>query len=874
MPSPTPSQLQAISAHGNVLVMAGAGTGKTRTLVERCLAQLLDVVAPCDLDEILIVTFTEAAAAEMKRRLRNRIEEEIARGPDGQRLGEQLALVDTAPIGTLHSICLRLIRDHFHQLGLDPQLSVLEESRAATLAAETLVGVLGEHYRGQTELDEAVRDLILVYGEGRDEPVRQLVERVYGYAQTLPNPVGWIEGLERLFRGDRPSEWESWLHAGFEAMREEWQPILAAVDHPILRDCAAVLAACPRPASRTNIATACAAIRSADDDANWKRVKGKTAFRRPNEQFFNDAEFLGSLAEKEGGADPLDEDWSRLRPHMATLVSLVREFGHSYAQAKRDFAVVDFHDLEQFALRLLWDATTNRPTALAQRYADRFRHVLVDEYQDINAAQDCLLRALSRLEPGNRFLVGDVKQSIYRFRLANPRIFQRYASQWRGGIAGQTVALRGNFRSHEAILDFVNALFGGCLRPEMGGVAYDDAARLDFGGRAERQFFARIGQDSAESRVELLLRLKSNEPAETQAESEEVTVPATNDTEQEAWIIARHLAELKSRPLLVWDEGAHSPRPVVWRDMVVLLRAPRNRAEAFAQVFQQAGIPLVSTRGGFYGATEVTDLLNLLTLLDNPLQDLPVLAVLRSPLVALTLDELTAVRIAQRHASLWLALLKFSREGSPAQVGVVKVTRFLERFARWRELARRGALSVCLETILDETHYEDWLVAQERGEQRRANVHRLLTLTRQFDLLQHQGLHRFLRFVAAQQEVEFDPEPATLDTGDAVRLMSIHQSKGLEFPVVVVAGLGVGFNRTDLHATVILDEELGLAPLLKVPSHPRFYPSLPHWLARRWQWHELLGEEGRLLYVATTRAAERLVLVGTVTRRQIGRAHV
>lgn len=868
MPSPTPSQQQAIQTPGNVLVMAGAGTGKTRTLIERCLARLLDERSPCSLDEILIVTFTEAAAAEMKHRLRRRLSEVLAERPADRRVAEQLALVDTAPIGTLHSFCLRLVRDHFHDLNLDPQITVLEESRALILAAETLSAVLEGHYRGRSAEDEAVRELIVTYGEGRDEPIRRLVRRVHEYAQTLPHPEGWLKALEAAYQRDTPPDWEELLRDGFDDLGAEWEPVIAKQDHPILRECAAILARCPETASRSDIAAACAAIRAADDDAVWKCTKSKGTVRKACAEFFAAAAFLGSLAERSPAGDPLLEDWQRIRPHLLALARLVVEFGTAYAAAKRELAAVDFHDLEQFALRLLWNAEAGQPTALARACAARFQHVLVDEYQDINAAQDCLLRALSRPAPGNRFLVGDVKQSIYRFRLANPRIFQHYAATWRGG-KGRSVSLRDNFRSHEAILDFVNALFAGCLRPEIGGVAYDDEARLMFDNRGEREPLARRDKDGVAPRVELWLRLKSKEDAESDAEGEGDAPDSLNDVEAEARWIAQRLQALKQQPLPVWDESARAFRPVRWGDMVILLRGPRQRAELFARVFQRFGIPLSSSRRGFYHAVEISDLLSLLTLLDNPIQDLPLLAVLRSPLVGMTLDELAAIRLADRSAPLWLALLRFRREGAAlSATGAAKADRFLERFVRWREQARQGALSACLETVLDDTLYEDWLLAQPQGEQRRANVQRLLTLVRQFDHLQHQGLYRFLRQVAAQQEVEFDPEPANLEAGDTVRLMSIHQSKGLEFPVVVVAALGTGFNRTDLNASVILDESLGLCPLVRTPDNRSTYSSLPHWLAKRHQEREQMGEEQRLLYVAATRAVDRLILVGSAPRKR------
>jgi ATP-dependent helicase/nuclease subunit A len=381
---------------------------------------------------------------------------------------------------------------------------------------------------------------------------------------------------------------------------------------------------------------------------------------------------------------------------------------------------------------------------------------------------------------------------------------------------------------------------------------------------------------------------------------------------KEARLIALRLLSLKAAGQPVWDEAAGRYRPVEWRDISILLRAPSNKAESYAKEFTRLNVPLQVARGGFYDSLEIADLLSLLQVLDNPLQDLPLLALLRSPLVGLTLDELAAIRIAARHTSYWTALLRWKEtntvhtaqstvhgpqaavhspqwgespkskvqgsnsEDSPQSTARAeastpalyeKISLFLECFARWRRLARQVALSRCLETILAETQYEAWLSTQPRGEQRCANLKRLLQLAQRFDQLQRQGLFRFLRFVEAQQRAQAEPELTAISTENSVRLMSIHQSKGLEFPVVVVADLGKPFNLADLQAEIILDERYGLCPQVKPPHIGKRYPSLPHWLAARQQKRELLGEELRLLYVAMTRAKDRLILSASITRQ-------
>ena len=378
------------------------------------------------------------------------------------------------------------------------------------------------------------------------------------------------------------------------------------------------------------------------------------------------------------------------------------------------------------------------------------------------------------------------------------------------------------------------------------------------------------------------------------------------EADKEARLVGLRLLELQARQQPVWDENAKAFRPVAWNDIAILLRSPSGKAESYAKEFSRLNIPLQVARGGFYQSKEISDLLSLLQLLDNPLQDLPVLAVLHSPLVGLTLDELALIRLTVK-APFWVALMRWqegervkseirnpkseveeksedthhalvapkSDEGgsritqqSELPLGsptLRKVTTFLERHARWRRLARQVSLSRCLETVLTETHYGEWLLTQPRGEQRHANVQRLLDLAQQFDQFQRQSLFRFLRFIEAQKLAETEPEVAPVNQSNSVRLMSIHQSKGLEFPIVALADLGKRFNLEDLRGRVILDEELGLCPQVKPPGLSQFYPSLPHWLAQRRQKRETCGEELRLLYVALTRARDQLILSGAIS---------
>jgi ATP-dependent helicase/nuclease subunit A len=849
----TPTQQRVVAARGNVLVMAGAGTGKTHTLVERC----LDLICRenVSLEEILIVTFTEMAAMEMRERLRTALENAAGERTEVS-LAEQLVLFDAAHIGTLHSFCFKLVREHFHELGLDPQLSVLDEGQARLLADETLAEQFEAHYENEDVFSLAVQELIRVYGNGRDEKIRALVLKLHHYIQTRADAEAWLAGQIENFSSVEPLQWRDWFFEAVSNWRKEWLPVLQNLkaENTKAGECFEILG----KFSDEKASTAALFEKIIVVDKDYPPRK-KTALRKPLEDFFEDAEFLGSLAAA-GKADPLAEDWGWVRGHMRTLLLLAKEFSEKFSARKRTDGVVDFHDLEQFAIQLLWDSKTDGPTEIARRWRAQLRFVFVDEYQDINAAQDRIISALGR---DNRFLVGDVKQSIYSFRLANPQIFQGYAKDgakdprdWNG----QTIALAENFRSREALLDFINSLFAPLMREDIGGVHYDDQARLKFGSpetRAELSLAKNPGP-----RVELLLRAKQR-GGNSGAEASDDALGDLQEAEKEARMLAWRLRELKNSRHPIWDDGKF--RAADWQDFAVLLRAPGTKAEIFAKQFEGAGVPLLVERGGFYESSEISDLLSLLQLADNPLQDVPCIAVLRSPLVGCSMDDLAEIRLAGP-GHFWFALnhAKAKTRGEARK----KIEVFLERFSRWRRLAQQASLSQCLEAVLAETHYDVWLLSRPRGAQRRANVQRFLSLAEQFDAFQRQGLFRFLRFVEAQREIEAEPEVAPLAEENAVRLMSIHQSKGLEFPVVALADLGKKFNEQDLHGEIILDARFGLCPRVKPSASGGRYPSLAYWLAQKNQRRELRGEELRLLYVALTRARDTLILSGGVSEKK------
>lgn len=855
----TERQSEAVTARGNVIVVAGAGTGKTSTLVARC----LDVVRQgSSLEKVLMVTFTDAAAAEMRHRLRvelQRMAEESAIADERERFAEQLALIETARISTIHSFCLRLVQTHFHELGLDPEVKLLDEQQSRLLTQETLDALMEDCYSGTLPISEHVRSLIATYAPGSDSTVRELVLKLYRHAQSLRNAEGWIQEQQAACAADFPEHWDGWLIEAFKEWRRQWLPaIKAQAGVKNIDDCLAALNGVPDKATLVSVREASAAIHDADC-ADWNKLKKKV--REPLKRFFEEAEFLHVVAD----SDSLAEDWQAVREHMGALLQLSAEFTTRFTRAKRELGAADFSDLEQLTLQLLLDEH-GQPSAVAEEIRDQTDYVFVDECQDINGVQDAILSAVSRDgSKSNRFLVGDVKQSIYQFRLADPRIFRGYEVEWSRDASGQRISLAENFRSRPGILKFVNTLFGSLMRESFGGVPYEP---LTAGaGRSVEE-----PADSPSVELHFIRKASnSNEAASGDDSAAEIDLSAA---EREARLVALRLRELKESEFKVCDKDTGDERAIEWGDMAVLLRSPGPRTEAFAKAFHQAGIPLAAARAGFLDAVEVSDLVSLLHLLDNPLQDIPLLAVLRSPLVGLSLDDLATIRAGCDSKPFWRALKDFDAqdEGGDASVGLRnRVHSFLEQYAHWREQVRQVGPSLCLEQVLIDTRYDTLLGANERGSAELANVRRLLDLARQFDPYLRQGLYRFLQFLNAMQDAGDSLEPAPVPTRDAVQLMSIHRSKGLEFPVVVMAGWGTRFNLRDLSSTVLLDQKYGVAAKAMTPSGMGRYPTLPFWLAERRQRAQQLGEELRLLYVAATRARDRLICTGTLPKKDQGR---
>lgn len=960
-PAPwTGEQWEAITARGcSLLVPAAAGSGKTAVLVERIIRRLTDPSDPIDVDRLLVATFTEAAAAEMRDRIGRALQKGLAEDPANAHLRRQLALLGRASISTLHSFCLSLLRQHFHRLGLDPSFRVMGEHEARLLQQEVLERVFEENYG---EEREAFLDLVERFGGTEaDDALRGLVLRLYEHARSLPWPEQWLtEAADRFkINDDAPLETQPWFDPVRDAARRQIQRACWVIEAAlaITRAPGGPLAYAENLADDLDVLQELLRV---TEEGGWDDIRGtlqdlsfgrlKTIKQGTVDQVIQErVKDLRDKAKKivaqirdsvfvRAASDCL-EDLRSLAPHMETLVGLVRRFGEEYMGAKSARAMADFGDLERFTLMLLDSGATPGelvPSEVARELRKNFVEVLVDEYQDINGVQDAIITLVSRIgdgtgdgthdgtreDPGdspNLFMVGDVKQSIYRFRLADPGLFIAKCKSYSPravGLAGDSpdtspgllcrrVDLRANFRSRAPVVDGVNFIFRQIMTPGVGELAYDAKAELVCSAEypatertaspatevhlIEKDLQTASGLwggdgDSAEeapgdsrnegSRVnggsQANGGYQDGSSPENELDGDEQDLTAL---EREAALVARRIRDLvegssdRSGPAFsVWDKKSRSYRPLEYRDIVILLRATRGRSNVFIDVLQRSGVPAYAQVGtGYFSATEVELMLSLLAVIDNPRQDIPLAGVLRSPMVGLAAADLARIRLCVPAEDFFGAL---AAAGSRDDLGDLsqRVRSFLEQLETWRTAARRGPLGRLIWRIYRDTGYLSYVEGLPGGQQRYANLLALYDRARQFDQFARPGLFRFLRFIDRLRESQQDlgTAPALGENENVVRVMSIHQSKGLEFPVVFVAGLGNGFNWQDIRRDLLFQRELGLGPMVVDPEQRLQYPSLAHQAVVESIRMETLAEEIRVLYVALTRAREKLVLVGSV----------
>lgn len=893
----TAEQLAAIETSGcNLLVAAAAGSGKTAVLVERIIRLLCDAEAPLDIDKLLVVTFTEAAAAEMRERIAAALEREIATSRRLE-LVRQLSLLNGASISTLHSFCLEVTKRYFYLLELDPSFRVADELEAAMLRQEIVENVLEKAF---AEEDEDFLALARHYG-GRtgDEGLVSLILRLYRFSWSNPWPERWLEKAVSVYEVNAAAAPEQamqlWLNPLREELRLTLEQAAAALEAALelcqlpqaplvyettlqkeLEQARSLLSLVDAPWSKLRerwLGIAFDRLRAAkdvDDDLKESvkalREQAKELLKKSSATYFTRtlAEYLSEI--------------QTVAPMLKALIKQVNEFAKAYAAAKKQAGLVDFNDLEHYCLQILLAADSEadnlQPSAAALELRARYEQVLVDEYQDINPVQDAILQLVSRQgeEAPNLFMVGDVKQSIYRFRLGDPGLFlnkyNRYTEHADGVESTERkILLSRNFRCRSNVVAAVNYLFSQLMTAQAMEIEYDQEAELVCGAIYPPTAELKLVEQAVE--VHLLEKdsaLVSSAVADADPKQEDLT-----SLEREGMVVAQQIQQLvrqQGNVTHVFDKDDNCYRPVSYRDIVILLRSTTNRASLIAEILARYNIPAYAElTTGYFAATEVETMLSLLQVLNNPCQDIPLAAVLRSPFVGFSAEQLASIRqVGGRHCDFWQALLATAQAELPELSAGCQA--FLRQLERWRDLARREKLATLLATIYRESGYADYVAGMPDGMKRQANLRALFSRARQFDRFSRQGLARFLQFIAQLRDSGEDLGAArTLgENEDVVRIMSIHKAKGLEFPVVFLCDLGKSFNFQDQRTELLLHRHYGLAALLVEPEAKLRYPSLPYLALRLVGEAETRAEELRILYVALTRAREKLYLVGSVKK--------
>lgn len=896
----TDEQLEAIHAEGsNILVAAAAGSGKTAVLVERIIRK---VAANTDVDRLLVATFTHAAAAEMKDRLKVALEKKLEEEPNSDHLKKQLALMSKASITTLHSFCMDVIRKYYSLIELDPGFRIANETEVELIRSDVLNDIFEQRY---SDVDHpgygSFLQLVNSFGgEKGDEPIFNLVERIYLFSRSHPYPIQWLNEMKQAFELEtieelEQSDWVSQIKAdvllklegaqaafaqALELTRQPAGPYAYAstfeADLHIIEELLYKLSQSSWKEWSIIFSTVTfdklAPLRGKDHDkalqelAKAYREQGKAAVQSIGSDYFgrNAEQFLAELQE--------------LAPLMQALVHLIIDFGEAFDAHKRSKGLLDFSDLEHYCLAILLhkDATSDHimPSDAAIDYQHQFEEILLDEYQDTNMVQETIVSLIAKADRGNIFMVGDVKQSIYRFRLAEPKLFlQKYRSYQQKAStdgSGQRIDLAKNFRSRLEVVDAVNHVFRAIMKEKVAEMEYDPSAELVYGAKyypspisLEQCRVQMTIIDKGESAQE---EIPSVEESSEQAQPDENAIEELNTAQLEARYIARELKQLYESSSEVYDVKRDEYRTMKWRDTVILLRATSAWAPIFLEELQQAGIPAYSSIGsGYFEAVEVQTMLACLQIIDNPYQDIPLAATLRSPLFGLTAEQLSQIRILSMDASYYDAVIHAAGSEAFESDGQQKLSYFLTKLDHWRNAAREGSLSDLLWKIYEDTGYYDFVGGLPAGLQRQANLRALHDRARQYEATSFRGLFRFLKFIERMRANGNDLGAALAigEQEDVVKIMTTHASKGLEFPIVFVAGLGKKFNEQDLNASFLYHKELGFGPKFVDTVQRISYPSLPYYAIRHSKKMELLAEEMRILYVALTRPKEKLYLVGS-----------
>lgn len=882
---------------GTMLVSAAAGSGKTAVLVQRILEWV--VTDGRDIDEFLVVTFTRAAAGQMRNKIRDALEELQERHPEDQHIIKQLSLIHRANITTIDSFCKELVNEHFQTLGIDPSMRIMDETEGKLMQEDVLERILERAYE---ERSEAMLELHQYMNDIRsDDNIRNLLRKIQRQADSFPYPTQWLEEAREDALAWKPEELEQqpWMKIlvievqsileevrelpeqiamGYQCLEGEYQPKAYDKYCTYFQEECRILEEVWQAETYSDLLQAFDPARRIYKRLVWKNTGVPASHYLTGLWERYVAVKKEALSRLGASLEEIQEQQQGVCPVLLTILDLTCDFMEEYQKEKHAKNCMDFSDVEHYALSVLVNRQADGtliPTEAAEQLRERYAEILIDEYQDSNDLQEAILTSIARhkgTEYCNMFMVGDIKQSIYRFRMARPRLFQNKYEHFTDDLAAEEPAVRielkQNFRSRASVLEAVNLFFYQIMTRSLGGIDYNSQVALVPGRRFPEQ------EEEADYRTELIFldafseletegeEIKEETESEVLAEKEE-----QNRIELEARLVAARIHELcdSEKPLPIWDEAIQSYRPCRYRDIVILLRTVKGWSEVFSRVLTDAGIPVYAESGkGYFDSVEVKNLLCMLAVIDNARDDIALAGALNSPMVSVSDEELAQMRSKCRRGDLWTVLHVYIALPEAEPDLKERLMEFLNRLEGWKRQRTYSTIRELIWSILNTTGYYEYVGAMPNGKRRQGNIQKLMEKAGSYENTSYHGLFDFLRYIERMKITEQDFGEAVVlgANDDLVRIMTIHKSKGLEFPVVIVSGCGKRFHQKDAEDTVLVDADCFLGVNYKhLEEHYYEKTEKRNCLARHMK-EENLAEELRILYVAMTRAQEKLIMTG------------
>ena len=871
----TNEQLQAIQEkNSNILVAAAAGSGKTAVLVERIIHKIID--EQMDIDKILVVTFTNAAASEMRERILEAIYKKLEENPENVHLQRQIILLNKASICTIHSFCLDVIHNHFYEIDLPSNFKIADTAEIDLLKQEVLDDLFEQKY---TENDKDFIELLENYTNYRgDEALQELVLKIYKFIQSSPFPIKWLqEKLELLKIEDKDISQTIWGKLIIQTVDDDIQESIMQ-----LETVKSKMALYPEMTKfYQKICEDLIIIKDLQNYNSWDELYIKLlnfnfskwpVDKKVTNDLKEDSKEIRDKVKKhikEKTAKLLScsqeqavKDLKIITPILEKLANLVTEFTKNFAEKKKEKNCIDFNDIEHFALKILLDENNN-PTEVAKKYKEKFEEIAIDEYQDSNLVQEAILTSISK--GNNIFMVGDVKQSIYKFRQARPELFLQKYDEYKNNEEktqedNLKIQLFRNFRSRQNILNITNLVFESIMSKELGDINYNENEYLNYGANypepEEIKNYAGIAELD-------IIDLKEDESITAfEGEEDEEEQERVEDDVLEAKFVANKIQELLNSNYMVFDkkQGYRKIRP---KDIVILLRATSNLSPIYEKELSDLELPVFSdTSGTYLDTVEIQTILSVLKIIDNPLQDIPLVVVLRSSICNFTDNDLITIRLTDRNCNFYEALIKtrIIFDGDLKD----KIESFLEKLEKWKSISQYMPLDEFIWQIYLDTGYYQYVGLLPNGAMRQANLKTLFEKAKQYEKASFKGLFNFIQFIDKLKKQNGDLASAKLigENEDVIRIMSIHKSKGLEFPVVFLCNSHKKFNMQDLNDNILLHQDIGFGPTIMDTTRKIKYSSIAKDAIKLKMKQETLSEEQRILYVALTRAKEKLYITG------------